>query len=136
MEKPRQSRRQFIFALTSLLAAAGLWRFLVPRKTRREVLIRVPKNELPANGALVYRESRIALVRDGERITALSLVCPHLGCTVSVTPAGMVCPCHGSRFDRRGELLSGPATRGLSPLTVTPDGDTLLVAGRPLAGGA
>lgn len=131
MEKLRQSRRQFIIALASSLAvAAGVWRFLVPRKTGRAVLLRIPKAELPANGALVYRESRIALVRDGERLLALSLVCPHLGCTVSVTPAGMVCPCHGSRFDRRGKLLSGPATSGLALLAVAPEGDHMVVTAR------
>ena len=26
------------------------------------------------------------------------------------------CPCHGSRFDGRGHLLHGPATRGLAPV--------------------
>lgn len=137
MEKPRQSRRQFLAALAALLAlAGGMWRFLVPRKARREALLRVPKAELPVNGALVYRESRIALVRNGGDIIALSLVCPHLGCTVSVTPAGMVCPCHGSRFNRKGELLSGPATGPLAALVVEQDGEHLVVTGGPRAGSA
>jgi len=137
MEKPRQSRRQFLAALGALLAlAGGMWRFLVPRKARREALLRVPKAELPVNGALVYRESRIALVRNGRDIIALSLVCPHLGCTVSVTPTGMVCPCHGSRFNRKGELLSGPATGPLAALVVEQDGEHLVVTGGPRAGSA
>lgn len=135
MEKPRQSRRQFLVALVALLAlAGGMWRFLVPRKAMREALLRVPKNELPANGALVYRESRIALVREGVDIIALSLVCPHLGCTVSVTPMGMVCPCHGSRFNRKGELLSGPATEPLAQLAIESDGEYLVITGGSSAG--
>lgn len=137
MEKPGQSRRQFLVALVTLLAAAGgVWRFLVPRKAKRETLLRVPKAELPANGALVYRESRIALLREGGDIIALSLVCPHLGCTVAVTPTGMVCPCHGSRFNQRGELLSGPATEPLAALTVAADGEYLVVTGRSRGGNA
>ena len=107
---------------------------MVPRKTRREALLRVPKAELPANGALVYRESRIALVREGGNIIALSLVCPHLGCTVSVTPTGMVCPCHGSRFNMKGELLSGPATEPLAQLALESDGENLVVTGRSRSG--
>ena len=135
MEKPRQSRRQFLVALVALLAlAGGMWRFLVPRKARKEALLRVPKAELPANGALVYRQSRIALVREGGNIIALSLVCPHLGCTVSVTPTGMVCPCHGSRFNRKGELLNGPATEPLAQLALESDGEYLVVTGRSRAG--
>ncbi|GAB4297277.1 MAG: hypothetical protein Fur0034_07140 [Desulfuromonadia bacterium] len=49
---------------------------------------------------------------------ALSLVCTHLGCTVSVGEGEMVCPCHGSRFDREGGVLSGPAASPLGRLPV------------------
>lgn len=111
-----------------------MWRFFVPRKAKREALLRVSKAELPANGALVYRESRITLVREGGDIIALSLVCPHLGCTVSVTPTEMVCPCHGSRFNRKGVLLSGPATESLAQLALESEGEYLVVTGKLRAG--
>ena len=41
--------------------------------------------------------------------------CPHLGCQLAWNPdeKSWDCPCHGSRFDCRGELLSGPAQRGI-----------------------
>ena len=29
---------------------------------------------------------------------------------------GFACPCHGSRFDRDGHVLGGPAPRGLDAL--------------------
>ncbi len=48
----------------------------------------------------------------------LSLTCPHQGCTVQVEGDGFLCPCHGARFDRSGQLLRGPATRGLDRLAV------------------
>lgn len=45
-----------------------------------------------------------------------SAVCPHLGCIVRWNSAEKIwsCPCHGSRFDRYGRLMTGPARQGLS----------------------
>lgn len=128
MEKTSQTRRRFITTLIALpLAAAGIWRFLSPRRVTKPALLRVAPAALPVGGALVYRQQRIALLREGEQIIALSLVCTHLGCTVSVTPQGMVCPCHGSRFDRNGAVLSGPAEKPLIRLTVEHSGDELII---------
>ena len=90
-------------------------------------MLRVPVKDIPANGALVFRDSRIAIIHDERGISAVSLVCTHLGCTVAVTPTGMVCPCHGSRFDLKGEVLSGPADRALMRLVVETNGDHLTV---------
>ena len=130
MEKVRHTRRNFITTLITLpLVLTGLWRFLTPRGIRKPALLRLPLADLPAGGALVFRQERVAVMRAGNDIIALSLVCTHLGCTVSVTPEGMVCPCHGSRFDRNGRVLSGPAERSLPRLTVEQDGATLVVRG-------
>lgn len=130
MEKVRHTRRSFITTLITLpLVAAGLWRFLTPRGIRKPVLLRLPLADLPAGGALVFRQERIAVMREGNDIVAFSLVCTHLGCTVSVTPEGMVCPCHGSRFDRSGTVLAGPAERPLPRLSVEQDDATLVVRG-------
>jgi menaquinol-cytochrome c reductase iron-sulfur subunit len=58
------------------------------------------------------------LIRRGDAVTALSSVCPHLGCGVEAAGEGFACPCHGSAFDREGRVLGGPAPRGLDPLEV------------------
>lgn len=100
-----------------------LWRYLTPGIARRRtVAVRVRRSALPAEGALVYREERVALLSEGETIYALSLVCTHLGCSVTVTADGLVCPCHGSRFDRAGRVLHGPADRPLSRLELEEQG--------------
>lgn len=57
----------------------------------------------------------------------LSLVCPHLGAVVRWNNAerSWDCPAHGSRFSPDGQLLEGPAKRGLShSSTPTPERST------------
>ena len=76
---------------------------------------------------MVYREARIALVRSGDEIYALSLICTHLGCTVTVASDRLSCPCHGSQFDQRGKVLRGPADRPLRRLKTERRGDTIEV---------
>jgi glycine/D-amino acid oxidase-like deaminating enzyme/nitrite reductase/ring-hydroxylating ferredoxin subunit len=70
-----------------------------------------------------------AIVRDGVRKVAVyrdehgeshqrSAVCTHLGCVVgwNLTEKTWDCPCHGSRFDKFGKVLNGPAVSDLAPV--------------------
>lgn len=61
---------------------------------------------------------------------AFSSVCPHAGCNVSAVRDGaIICPCHDSHFKiSDGSVLQGPATRGLTPATVTVKGSKLTVS--------
>ncbi len=55
---------------------------------------------------------RVAAYRnDAGRVTRLSPVCTHMGCLVEWNAAEQTwdCPCHGSRFEPTGKVLSGPA---------------------------
>ena len=47
-----------------------------------------------------------------------SAVCPHLGCIVdwNHNESTWDCPCHGSRFDKQGHVLCGPANSDLAPI--------------------
>ena len=124
MAKPDQSRRNFLGTVISLLAGGLLLgKFLTPKVRQKKTLLSVAKAELPPDGALVYREARVALMRQGESVYALNLVCTHLGCTVNVTSTGLICPCHGSSFDREGKVLQGPADRPLERYQVEASGD-------------
>ena len=61
---------------------------------------------------------KVAAYRDASgAVRALDPVCTHLGCLVQFNDAekSWDCPCHGSRFDTRGEVINGPAVKPLPP---------------------
>ena len=53
-----------------------------------------------------------------DKLSALSAVCPHLGCAVGwdAQAGNFLCPCHDSRFSPEGQKLTGPSERGLDEL--------------------
>lgn len=58
------------------------------------------------------------LVREGEKVRAMSSVCPHLGCAIDVNPdkKSFNCPCHASRFSLAGVPEAGPSPRDMDAL--------------------
>jgi glycine/D-amino acid oxidase-like deaminating enzyme len=72
---------------------------------------------LPGHGAIVRRGiHKIAAYRDEQgELHELSAKCTHLGCAVRWNHSENTwdCPCHGSRFDARGHVVSGPAVANL-----------------------
>ncbi|MBI4542299.1 MAG: ubiquinol-cytochrome c reductase iron-sulfur subunit [Gemmatimonadetes bacterium] len=71
------------------------------------------------------------LALGGGEFAVLSPICTHLACTVNVEGAQLVCPCHGSMFDRQGRVLRGPAERPLRrfPAALTPEGELVIQLG-------
>jgi Rieske Fe-S protein len=62
------------------------------------------------------RGTQVAAYRDeAGTLSIMSPACPHLGCHVAWNTAERTwdCPCHGSRFDARGGVISGPAEKDL-----------------------
>lgn len=131
MENVPQSRRKFITTLTLLLASGGLLvRYLKPlTPARRRVLVSVAAADVPLNGALVFQNERLAVMKDNNGVYALSLVCTHLGCTVTVTENSFSCPCHGSLFNRQGKVERGPANGPLGRLHVVTENGMIQVLG-------
>jgi glycine/D-amino acid oxidase-like deaminating enzyme/nitrite reductase/ring-hydroxylating ferredoxin subunit len=72
----------------------------------------------PGSGAVIRRGlTKVAVYRDEQgTLHERSAVCPHLGGIVHWNDAEKTwdCPCHGSRFDRLGGVVNGPANRDLS----------------------
>jgi Rieske Fe-S protein len=71
----------------------------------------------------------VFLVKSGERVTALSSTCTHLGCRVSWDSDAqqLKCPCHGGVYDRTGAVIAGPPPAPLATLTTRVDGDQVFI---------
>jgi Rieske Fe-S protein len=127
MNERKLSRRDFLktarnglLTLSGLLGLGALVRFLSYQSqppTPTEFVLGAPgdyalgtRNLLPQVPAM--------LIHSAAGFTALSLVCPHLGCTVEPQPDGFSCPCHGSRFGLQGQMVRGPAGKALTVLRV------------------
>jgi Rieske Fe-S protein len=76
-------------------------------------------DEIPRDSGAIMRRglSKIAAYRDTDgSLHERHAACPHLGCVVQWNGSEKTwdCPCHGSRFDRFGMVINGPANRALS----------------------
>lgn len=76
-------------------------------------------------------EAKAVLLHTSSGFTAISLVCPHLGCTLEMKAEAFVCPCHGSKFTLNGTLTNGPANQPMRVLRIeeTPEGNVILYTG-------
>jgi nitrite reductase/ring-hydroxylating ferredoxin subunit len=77
-----------------------------------------PGELAPGTGGILRRGlKKWAVYRDeGGHLHECSAVCPHLEGIVAWNAAEATwdCPCHGSRFDRFGKVIQGPAISDLS----------------------
>jgi cytochrome b6-f complex iron-sulfur subunit len=72
--------------------------------------------------ALVQSTAGVFLVAQTSlnAFSALEAVCTHEGCTVNSADGDVyVCPCHGSRYNRSGQVVTGPARASLRRYTST-----------------
>jgi Rieske Fe-S protein len=78
------------------------------------------------------------LRREGDRVRAWSVVCPHLGCAIEQQSVeggraqegarrGFTCPCHDSAFDDQGRRVTGPSPRDLDSLETRVEDGFVLV---------
>jgi glycine/D-amino acid oxidase-like deaminating enzyme/nitrite reductase/ring-hydroxylating ferredoxin subunit len=68
-----------------------------------------------------YESHLIALFKDENgNLHAVNPACTHINCQVAWNNAEQSwdCPCHGSRFDSDGEVLTGPARKNLEKISL------------------
>jgi len=86
--------------------------------------------DIPVGGGMVNLKDNIVVTQPvtGE-FRAFSAVCPHVGCLLDKVANGTIeCPCHGSSFRiSDGSVITGPATRPLTPVRVTIAGGAITI---------
>ena len=133
-ENANLPRRRLLAWLSSLglagsavLAVLSDLIFFKPRVTYGQpALFQIGKPEEFPPGTRIAREAeRICIVREGNKVAAISTTCTHLGCSVAISDTGFACPCHGSRYDQDGTVTGGPAPRPLPwfKVSLAPNGE-------------
>lgn len=94
------------------------------RFTGSGVQVTVGGSALAEDGGAVLVESvagLFLLARTGaDEFSAVDAICSHESCTITgAQGSSYVCPCHGSRYDRSGRVLTGPAQASLRRFTTT-----------------
>ena len=128
MNKPTSlSRRDFIklftdtlFGLSGLLGLGGLVRYFsyLPDPGPPTEFDLGDISNFPVGSRTLRTDIPAVIYNRAGEIAAYSLVCTHLGCTIEADEQGFACPCHGSRFDKNGMVLEGPALKPLKQLRV------------------
>jgi Rieske Fe-S protein len=109
-------------AITRVPVANGIIRLAV----RDHARLTQPGGYLKLQPEALATPVYVLAVEDG--FVAVSPICMHLGCTVDIEGARLVCPCHGSMYDRQGNVLRGPTERPLRRYhtTLTPEGELII----------
>ncbi len=142
------SRRHFLELLgLGAIGAAGIGalalsaEYLSPNVVKEpptKFKIGLPEN-FPPGSVTLQKEQKVFIVRAREGyFYALSAVCTHLGCIANwKQDDGIVaCPCHGSKFDREGNVIAGPAPRPLQRFAMAMDDQGQLVVDKSMIVGS
>ncbi len=121
-DNARVSRRSFLglaslgaVILSSLTVLAGVLRLTKPNvyyDESRKFKIGKPEN-FPVGVVKKLEDQRVYIFSENEGLHAISSVCTHLGCIVAISEEGFQCPCHGSKYNREGKVIAGPAPSNL-----------------------
>ncbi len=130
------SRRDFLglaslgaIILSSLTVLMGMLRIPKPNVHYEEssrFKIGKPEN-FPVGTVKQLDDKNVFIFAKSEGLHAISSVCTHLGCLVSLTEWGFQCPCHGSQYNEDGKVIAGPAPRPLPWLEIQESVDGSLV---------
>lgn len=121
------SRRDFLklardgfLYLSGALAVGGFLRFLDfdPNPAPKTEFDLGPASNYPLNSRTLLTDPPAVLLHTESGFSALSLVCTHLGCSIEANEQEFTCPCHGSRFDKDGNVTHGPVDMPLNLLRV------------------
>lgn len=74
-----------------------------------------------SGGVVEFEGKKMGIYKDKEgKIFAVEPYCKHLGCELSWNNLEKTwdCPCHGSRYDYTGKLITEPASKNLDRIDI------------------
>jgi Rieske Fe-S protein len=124
----RISRREFLILTATLAAGCQSAANHDPARTER-IINAGPMDHYARDGVYPrFRNLGFFIVRQGEKLFALSSFCTHRKCKLDAEPGrSFSCPCHGSTFSPGGQVTHGPAQRDLPVLPMIASEGQLLV---------
>jgi Rieske Fe-S protein len=118
------TRRRFLAVVASGVAASACSGSSTGAAQFGDVSAGNVKN-VPLGALSLVGGEPIVLGRDAGGLYALTITCTHQGCEVEPVGTGasarLDCPCHGSQFDRNGNVVRGPAGSPLVHFAVAVD---------------
>jgi cytochrome b6-f complex iron-sulfur subunit len=95
--------------------------------------------DFPVGSVKVFEKENVAVFSEPDGLYAISLVCTHLGCIVSLNSkeGQFDCPCHGSQFTLEGKVTRAPAPKPLPwfKITAQPSGSLMVDKGLTVENG-
>ncbi len=138
-DKHDLDRRQFFVklglgsvAVAAVGTAAFAYQFLSPNVLFEPspVVNAGRPDRYPPDSVTLDPENGVFVVNSPQGFYALQAVCTHLGCLTAWKPElGIIaCPCHGSKFNRDGTKIAGPAPKPLPWLRMwmSDEGDLMI----------
>lgn len=110
------SRRGFLILGTTFLAGcASVENESVPLPLKGQIVDAGPAVNYASDGVYTrFRHQGFFIVRQGEKLFALSAICTHKRCGLRADrDRSFYCPCHGSTFNPDGHVTQGPAKQDL-----------------------
>jgi len=136
----RTSRRKFLTEVSAIMVGSAALPLLARKGSEPAVdnIVlsfgdqKYSKLQYPGNAVYVeYSKKELPLItwRESETVVrTFSSKCPHLGCKVHLPSENVIkCPCHGSRFDKDGKAIGGPAKKPLPEICSEIKGNSIVV---------
>lgn len=113
--KSKISRKKFIKGILYLLLLPFGISLESLVKTSSAVQTGSQKISLPkdlAEGFSFF--DNVIVYKQNDAVNIYSSRCTHLGCKINKQQNGnLICPCHGSKYNPKGEVIEGPASKNL-----------------------
>lgn len=97
-----------------------VWHFVADRFFN-ESLSSLKESNTDSGYIIEYGGHHLAIYKDkSSKLHLLNASCTHAGCIVSWNPIekSWDCPCHGARYNTKGEVITGPSQKGLQQLNI------------------